>query len=125
MIIKITAVAVCGIFCVLIIKDKNPQGAFAVSVSVSIAILTAVLPTISDVHKRLKSYAGMTGLDDGVFGVLLKVVIIAVVTRLTAEMCRDNGERAVGAQVELAGTAIGMLCAMPLIDKALTMIGAV
>ena len=124
MIVKITAVAIAGIFCVLIIKDKNPQGAFAVSVAVSIAVLTSVMPSVSDVYRRLKDYAGMTGLQGDMFGVLGKVVVVAVVTRMTAEICRDNGERAVGAQVELAGTVIGMLCAMPIIDKALNMIGA-
>ena len=124
MIIKITAISICGIFCVLILKDKNPQAAFAVSVTVSIAVLSSALPTLSDVFALLKNYAGLTGLDGDIFSVLFKTVIIAVTTRVTAELCRDNGERAVGAQVELAGTAIGMLCAMPLVDKALNLIGA-
>jgi len=125
MIIKIAAVALCGVFCALIIRDKNPQGAFAVSIAVSLVILGGIIPVLSDVHKRIKSYAALTGLDTDLFGVLLRVVAISLVTRITAEMCRDNGERAVGAKIELAGTAIGLLCAMPLVDKALALIGAI
>lgn len=109
----------------MIIRDKNPQGAFAVSIAVSLVILGSIIPVLSDVHKRIKSYAALTGLDTDLFGVLLRVVAISLVTRITAEMCRDNGERAVGAKIELAGTAIGLLCAMPLVDKALALIGAI
>lgn len=124
MVTKIILIALCGVFCVLIIKDKSPQIAFAVSITAALLILAEVLPVVGKVHSKLKVYASLIQSGGDVYGVICKVVIIALATRLTAEMCRDNGERAVGAKVELAGTAAGLLCAMPLVDKALAIIGA-
>ncbi len=124
MVTKIILTALCGVFCALIIKDKSPQIAFAVSITAALLILGETLPVIGKVHNKLKGYATLIESGGDVYGVICKVVIIALATRLTAEMCRDIGERAVGAKVELAGTAAGLLCAMPLVDKALALIGA-
>lgn len=124
MIIKALAIAVCGVFVSLIIKDKNPHGAMAVSISVCAAILWEIIPEISSIYKKTQRYISVLGTDEVIFTQLIKVVVIALVTRLAAEMCRDNGEKAIGAKIELAGTAAGMMCALPVLDKALSIIGA-
>ena len=124
MITKVIATAICGVLCVLIIKDKNPQMAFGVSIATASVILAEALPVLGRVYNRLEGYSSLIRMNADLYGALFKVVAISLATRLAAEMCRDNGERAVGAKIELAGTAAGLLCAMPIVDKALAVIGA-
>ena len=124
MIFKIIVTVLCGIFCTLILKDKNPHGAFAVSVSVSVVILGQIIPMARTLFRKIEEYKSLIGMDGELFNALIKVIIIALATRITAELCRDNGERAAGAKVELAGVIAGIICAVPLVDKALLLIGA-
>ena len=124
MLTKVIVTALCSIICVLIIKDKNPQMAFAVSIAAASVILAEALPVLGNVYRKLEGYLSVVHMNADMFRTLFKVVIISLATRLTADMCRDNGERAVGAKVELAGIAAGLFCAMPIVDKALAIIGA-
>jgi stage III sporulation protein AD len=53
----------------------------------------------------------------------MRVVAMAVCVRITAELCRDSGERAVAAKIEIAGAVLSLACALPLVEQALTLIG--
>lgn len=124
MLTKVIVTALCSVVCILIIKDKNPQMAFAVSIASASVILAEALPVLGNVYTRLEGYLSVIHMNADMFRTLFKVVVISLATRLTAEMCRDNGEHAVGAKVELAGMAAGLYCAIPIVDKALAVIGA-
>ena len=49
--------------------------------------------------------------------VAVKSLGIATVTHITCETCRDLGENAVAAKVELCGKAAILLCAIPVIKE--------
>ena len=49
--------------------------------------------------------------------VAVKALGIAVVTHITCETCRDLGENAVAAKVELCGKAAILLCAIPVMKE--------
>ena len=53
---------------------------------------------------------------------VLKCVGIGVVTRLSADICRDAGQSAASSAVELCGAACALVTAMPLIRTLLQMI---
>ena len=64
-----------------------------------------------------------TGLSSAVVAPVMKCVGIGVVTRLSADLCKDAGQESVSSAVELCGAACAMLTAMPLIRTLLQMIG--
>jgi len=87
-------------------------------------LMLCILPEISRAVKVFSSFAHNAGIDGEIFLPVFKAVGICICVRITAEICRDNGERAVAAAVELAGTAAGILCILPLLENALGRLGA-
>lgn len=115
------ALAACA--AALVIRGKNPQGALLLSVAVCIVLAVQILPALAAVYDYCKTLVSLTGISAGLFVPLLKVTVLAVCVRITAELCRDSGERAIASKIEIAGAAAGMLCALPLIEQALRLIG--
>ena len=70
--------------------------------------------------KDLNSQAGS---NETLTGPVLKCVAIAIITKVTAELCKDASQGAAASAVELAGTVCAMSAAMPLIMSMLKMIG--
>lgn len=108
----------------LTFKSQNPHGAFLLSLALCAFIIYKTVQPVKDIVDNLESIITMTGLDTAVFLPLVKVIIVSICFKITTELCRDAGERAVAAQLEIAGAAVGILLAMPLIKQALTLIGA-
>ena len=57
------------------------------------------------------------------FPVIFKVLAVAYIADLTAQLCRDAGESAVGGKVELAGKVIIFYLALPILSAILELIG--
>jgi len=53
---------------------------------------------------------------------LLKTVIIAILTQISAQLCRDSGEGALAAKLELGGSAACIVLMLPLLSGVLSMI---
>jgi len=54
---------------------------------------------------------------------ILKVIGIAYIAEFGAQVCRDAGEGAVAAKVELAGKALVLLLALPIVYAILDFVG--
>lgn len=125
MISKVIFIALFVLICGTIIKDKSPS--FSVIVYLfGVALITyEVLPYINDIYTKINAYISIINVDDVIFLPVFKVVIIAVISKIMAEVCRDRGERALGYKVELAGVVASILASFPLLDKAMKIIGAI
>ena len=72
---------------------------------------------------RRRRLALGAGLDGALLAPLYKGIGVALCARLTAELCRDQGQRALAAKVELCGAVCGLICALPLLQRALSLAG--
>ena len=119
------AILVCFVclICTSIIKEHSSGFAIMLTISGVMTLFFLINPYIIKVISIGKRYVDMINIDAKVFIPLAKVVIIALTTRLTAEICRDGGERALGYKIEIIGIIAGTICSFPLLDKALTLIG--
>ena len=106
----------------VLLRQKNGTVAIGFAFGICIFCMAAILPQIRALWEELESMIRLCGIDTALFLPLLKVVGISVCTRITAELCRDAGERAFGVQVELAGAVAALLCALPLAKRVLELI---
>ena len=123
-IVKICLISLLAALAALLIKGKNQPAAFLLSATVCAYIVFQVVPWLRQIYDFCKRLTDYTGVDISVMLPLIKVTVLAVCVRITAELCRDAGERAVAAKVEVAGAAAGILFTLPLISQALKIIGA-
>ena len=62
------------------------------------------------------------GLSAQVVEPVMKTAGIAIVTRLTADFCKDAQEGGLASAVELAGTALALAAALPLVSMVLDLL---
>lgn len=120
---KSAAIAIVSAIVGLIIKRYNPEISVLLSSCTVAMIGIAAVSFAGELKSFVYTVRTLTGTSDVYIAPILKCVGIAIVTKLTAELCRDSSQSASAAAVELAGTVCAMSVAMPLIMSALEMIG--
>ena len=103
--VKLLAVAVTGSVLGLVIKKNSPE--MALMLTVALAIFTVVLS--AQIISEILAF-------------VLKTVGVAIVTKISADICRDAGQASVASSVEFAGSAVAVYAALPLFKTVVSMI---
>jgi stage III sporulation protein AD len=122
MLIKAAALAVTGGVIGLVIKKNSPEMALLLTIAVAVAAMFMVASALKSVVEFVKSLADTAGLSPAVLTIVLKTVGIAILTKLSADVCRDAGQQSVATGIELAGAVAALCIALPLMRTLLDMI---
>lgn len=123
LVLKASAAALTAAIVCLLIKRGNPEISLLLSICTVSLILIAALGFAEGIRELASAVKTVAGSSETLAAPVLKCVAIAIVTRVTAELCRDSSQGASAAAVELAGTICAMSVALPLILSMLNMIG--
>lgn len=116
---KAAALAVVGALCALAVKKTAPEVGLVLSLAAGLAVLSLALGAAEGVRDLMDALAGTAGLSPAVLAPVIKTVGIAILTRITAEVCRDAGEGGIAAFAETAGAAMALSVAVPLLRAVL------
>ena len=116
---EIAALAVAAALCALVVKQNARGVALALTLAAGALILGQVLGAASAVRALLDELGERAGLSPAVLDPVIKTVGIAILTRISAEVCRDAGEGAMAAFVETAGAVLALWVALPLLRAVL------
>ncbi len=120
MILRLAVTAVLGALCAMVLKRREPELAFLLSIAAGVLLLGMAVSALSEVRACIDLLAQAAELSDEVLSPLLKTVGIAILARISAELCRDAGEGGLGVFAELAGSAAAIVAAAPLLRGVLT-----
>mgnify|MGYP001036896071 CR=1 FL=1 len=121
---KIAAIAVTGAICAVVVKKHAPEVALVLSLAAGAALLALTLEAIESARGLMDQLSAAAGLSPAVVAPVIKTVGVALLTRITAEVCRDAGEGGIAAFAETAGAAAALFTAVPLLQAVLeTVIG--
>ena len=111
-IFTIVGLAVLGVTLALTVRSFRPELALLIGVATGIAVLLSVVGELTGVIDALRAAARQYGVDEGYLGVLLKIIGIAYLAQFGVQICRDAGESAAAAKVELAGRVLVLAAAL-------------
>ena len=117
-----TALAAAGIaaaLCAVVVKQKAPELAILLTLAACVLLLGRTLPMLEEAKARLEDLSELAGVTPAVLQPVLKTVGLAIVTKLSASLCRDVGEGSIAAALEMAGSAAAVVLALPLLDMVL------
>ncbi len=123
---EITAlIALCIITALLALslRGQRPEFAMLLSLCCGVFVLLNLLGQMNGILSGLERVmAGLSGQSD-LTGIILKALGICIVAELGSQCCRDAGEAAIAAKVELAAkTALVLMC-MPVFTQLLETAG--
>ena len=111
---EITALIVLCIITALLalsLRGQRPEFAMLLSLGCGVFVLLNLLGQMKGILSGLERVmAGLSGQSD-LTGIILKALGICIVAELGSQCCRDAGEAAIAAKVELAAkTALVLMC---------------
>ena len=121
-IFKITGVAFVTAITAILLKSTKPELSFAVTVTGVIVILVFVADMLQNTVNIISTIASLTGIENGLIKILLKIVGVGYLTEFSAGILNDFGSNAVADKVILGGKLTILILSLPIIESVLNLI---
>lgn len=121
-ILKIIGVAFVTSITAILLKGTKPELSFAVTVTGVIVILLFIIDSLQNTIGLLNELVEMTGVDNGIFKILVKIVGVGYLTEFSSGILNDFGSNAVADKVALGGKITILLLSLPVLEGLLQMI---
>lgn len=118
-ILKVAAVAVTAALCAMVLQKNVQELGLVLALAAGVFILGFSLKAVEGVRSMMDTLADTAGISPAVLAPVVKTVGIAIVTRISAELCRDAKEGGIAVFVETAGAALALFVALPLLEAVL------
>jgi stage III sporulation protein AD len=120
--VQIIGVAFVTAVAAVLLKATKPELAFAVTVTGVIVILTFLIDALKGTVSVLSEIASITGVENGLIKILLKIVGIGYLTEFAAGILQDFGSNAIADKVVLGGKLTILVISLPIFQAVLTLV---
>jgi len=103
----------------VILRQHRPEFAMLVSMVAGVFILGGIISAVQPVISQVHDIFGLTSMPQDNIQVIFRALGICFLTQIACDACRDAGENAIGAKVELAGKITIMVISLPLFNQVL------
>lgn len=122
LIAKVTVSCIVVALTALLLERDTPELGLLLTLGAIAVVMGFALSYYREIQEMVETLLGQAGLDGALFLPILKIIAISMVTKLGGDVCRDSGQKALGAVIDLAGTFCSLLAAEPLLRTALSML---
>jgi len=119
---RIVALCLTTALLALVVKRGSGELAMLLSLAAVAAVLLSLASAMEEVVEFLRTLSQQSGLPETLFLPLYKTVGIALVVKAGGELCRDAGESALAAVLEMGGSVCALLVALPLLQAVLELL---
>ena len=116
-IFKIVAVGILICVVTLILKQVKPELSVTVVIAGSVILITYALSYFSTVFQVFGNIVNKTGIDQGLFTILLKLIGVGYLVEFGASICEDTGNGSIANKIVLCGKITIFIMAMPIITS--------
>ena len=120
--IRIGVLGITAAILILIIKSHRPEIGFMISLAFGAIVMVFLAGRIKGVLDLIQIYLDRANISGIYITALLKIIGMAYIAEFAAESCRDAGQAAIAAKVELAGKVLIMISAVPLITSVMSVV---
>lgn len=114
-IVQIVGLALVTAVLLVVVRQQRPEMGLLLSLAAGALIFLFVLDKVSSVVALLEELAAAARVDRLYLTTLLKIIGVSYLAEFGAQVCRDAGEQAVAARVELAAKVLIVVLAMPIV----------
>lgn len=117
LIFKLVALALCGALFAAFLRPISPVFGILTALACGLLLLYAILEPIEQIFAVLSGFLTAAGMTKDLYMPVIKAVGIAVIVHITAQVCKDAGEGALGSKLELAGVIAAIAVCIPLMRE--------
>lgn len=119
---KIIGVAFVTAITSVILKPNKPELSFAVTVTGIIVVLTFLIDGMQTTIAAFAAIAEVTGVENGLLKILLKIVGVGYLTEFAAGVLTDFGNQSIADKVALGGKITIITLAIPVFESVLSLV---
>ena len=118
----VIGISITALILSLFLKDYNKTVSLILVLFSSALLFFKIVGSIGDITDTLKDITDNAGELSSYLKLMLKVLGIALITQITADICRDCGETALAGQTEVAAKIIIVAMILPLFEAVVKII---
>ena len=119
---KIIGVAFITTFASVLLRPTKPELSFAVTVTGVIIILLFIVDALKNTLAAFTTIAAVTGIENGLLKVLIKIVGVGYLTEFGAGILQDFGGNSLADKVVLGGKITIVLLSLPVLEGLINMV---
>ncbi len=116
-VVQIAGLCLAASVLAALLRERTPELGILLAAGTVLVSGAILLDSASGIAALGKELAALTGLAPGLFAPLLKVIAVAIVSRIGAALCADAGQSALARILETAGSICALGCAVPLLEE--------
>lgn len=121
-IVSIIGVALTAAVLAVTLKQVSPVFALLTALAAGLWLLHTILTPVGEIASAFHAMAEASGIDGVIYLPVLKTVGIAAAIRIAGAICKDAGQSALSAKLELAGAVAALAVCMPLFERVLSVV---
>lgn len=112
-IITFLVIGITGASMALLIRPIRPELALMIGAVTGLILLMGAVAELAGVIDVIRDLAARFGLEAEYISVMLKIIGIAYAAEFGTQVCKDAGEGAIAARIELCGRVLILAAALP------------
>lgn len=104
-----------------ILKKEVGEQSLLLILAFGILVFLYLIDSMEKILETMKNLAQIAQIEDTLLSPVVKTIAISVITKITGDICRSVGENGTASWVEIAGTLLALVVALPLIQGVMTM----
>jgi len=121
-IFKVIGIGIVAALFGTLLKPQKPEIAMQITIAASVIIFIIIAPYLNTVVSVFKDISVQAGIESDYFMIVLKIIGISYAAQIAIEICRDVGQGAVAAKLEIASKLIIMVMSVPVMYKMLSVV---
>lgn len=103
MIFKLISIALIGVLVVLLLKSTKPEFAVFATIVTGVVMVILLLSTLQDVILSFDKIVKKSGVDEGIFTAVLKIIGIGYLTEYSSSIANDAGCGSIASKLQFGG----------------------
>ncbi len=114
-ILQITAIALIGTVCAVVLKQQKSEFALAVSLITGFVLLLMISDALFNILNTVRDMMSRLNINQTYTSAVIKALGISYLTEFASQSAKDAGQGAIALKTELAGRVCLLIIAMPVI----------
>ncbi len=120
-ILSVVCIGIAASVLVLVLKDR-PEIGIVIAIAAGIIIIGFALEPISEILGAVNNISALAGVGGEYVETVFKASGVALAVTVCSAICRDAGQTAIAAKIEIAGRAAIIVVALPVINTLFSVI---
>lgn len=124
MIFKLVGIAIIGVITVSLLKTAKPEFAVFATIATGVVMVITMLSSLQSVVLAFDGIVKKSGIDDGIFTAVLKIIGIGYLTEYSASVATDAGCASIAQKLQFGGKIVIFLMSISIVTALVDVVSA-